>query len=68
MRFLIRGPLNEEAEMTDVDYFLSEYAPKGYTVVENPPTGYDVPDVKAAKKAAKAEATPSTTTTRAPEK
>lgn len=56
MRFLIRGPEGEQFEMTDatdgpepVAYFLDEYEPKGFDVVTSPPTGYDVPDIKAAK-------------------
>lgn len=48
-RFLIRGPEGQEAELTDVDYFLDEYEGKGYSVVTQPPTGYDVPDIRARK-------------------
>jgi hypothetical protein len=49
MRFLIRGPEGQEFELTDVDYFLDEYEGKGFDVVTSPPTGYDVPDVRAVK-------------------
>ena len=48
-RFLIRGPEGQEFELTSVDAFLDEYEPKGFAVVTEPPTGYDVPDVKAVK-------------------
>lgn len=55
MRFLIEGPRGPggepgpQFELTDVDYFLREHAPKGFTIVANPPAGYDVPTVDVPK-------------------
>lgn len=63
MRFLIRHPFNGEAELSSVDYFLDEYDGKGWEVVTSPPTGYDVPDIKAAKAARKDAAKPKETAT-----
>lgn len=54
-RFLIEGPSGPGGEpgpryeLTDLDYFLDEYAPKGFKIVADPPTGYDVPEIDAPK-------------------
>lgn len=62
--FLIRGEDGAELELTDPAYFLDEYEAKGFRIVQEPTTGYDVPDVRdlkreraeAAKKAAEKDA------------
>lgn len=43
--FLIRHPETRvEFELADVAFFLSEYKPKGFGIVDPAPTGYRVPD------------------------
>lgn len=55
--FLIRGADGAEFELTSVDLFLDEYEPRGFTIPDNQAEQYEVPDVRAVKKArAEAEA------------
>ena len=57
-RFQIVSPDGAVYELTDVEYFLDEYAPKGFEIVTNPPADHIVPDVRKAKaeRTAKAKA------------
>ena len=48
-RFLIAHPDGREFELTDLDYFRTEYAPQGFSIVVNPPHGYDVPQAEKPK-------------------
>ena len=44
MPFLIRHPeTRAEYELADVDAFVTQYQPRGFRIVDPPPTGYTVP-------------------------
>lgn len=45
MPFLIRHPDKREYELNDVGYFLREYQPQGFVIVDPAPTGYTVPEL-----------------------
>lgn len=44
-RFLIRHPDGREYELRDASYFIREYQPKGFAIVDPAPTGYIVPEL-----------------------
>ena len=56
-RFQIRSPEGATYELTNPEFFLDEYEPKGYVIVADPPADHIVPDIDAikAKRAAKAK-------------
>lgn len=54
--FLIRHPDGREYELSDPAYFVTEYQPQGFAVVDPAPTGYVVPKFAKPKKAEKVKA------------
>ncbi len=49
--FLIRHPETKVTyELADVAFFVSEYQPQGFTIVDPAPTGYTVPELPKVEK------------------
>jgi hypothetical protein len=48
--FLIRHPETRvQYELESVDYFVSQYKPQGFDIVDPAPTGYTVPELPKAE-------------------